>query len=372
MKVLTIIGTRPEAIKTAILTKKLNDDEFFDHKLCVTAQHREMMDQVLSYFKIKPDFDLNIMSAGQSLADVTCKVLKGCQSVLKEFLPDLVLVQGDTTTCFAGALSSFYNGIKVGHIEAGLRTGCLSSPYPEEGNRRLVSKLADLHFTPTEHNLENLISEGINPGRIFNTGNTVIDALLRASANITGFSDDTLQQKLGPIFNNGRVILVTGHRRENFGKGFMEICMALKHIAISYPDLGIVYPVHLNPNVLGPVNEILGGIDNIKLTPPMSYQDFVFAMRMSYLILTDSGGIQEEAPSLGKPVLVMRDNSERMEAVEAGVARLVGPRMDQIIDGVKELLESKENYQLMARAVNPFGNGNASDRIIEILKNQFA
>jgi len=306
-----------------------------------------MLDQVLDFFDIRPDFDLNIMSQAQDLIDVTCRVLEGCRKVFDHFKPDLVLVQGDTTTCFSGALAAYYHRVPVGHIEAGLRTGDLNSPYPEEGNRRLVSKLATLHFAPTALNVQNLINEGINPDQIWNTGNTVIDALLHASLTLNGFSTEATQNRLGTIFSNSQVILVTGHRRENFGRGFKEICLAIKDLAVKYPAVSIVYPVHLNPNVQKPVYELLSGLDNIILTEPLSYQDFIYAMKNSYIILTDSGGVQEEGPSFGKPILVMRETTERPEAVQAGVAKLVGPQTNEIVNGVSQLMESKVVYEIL-------------------------
>ena len=369
MKVLSVFGTRPEAIKMAMLCRKLSETKDIEHKICVTAQHREMLDQVLDFFEIKPDFDLNIMHSGQDLTDITCEVLKGLRELFKSYRPDMVLVHGDTTTCMAAGLASFYAGIKIGHVEAGLRTGNLQSPFPEEANRVLVSKLADLNFSATEINRKNLVSEGINENKIIVTGNTVIDSLLFAKEKVNSFSEDVSDQCIRNIFEmHRRIILVTGHRRENLGDGFINICRAFKEIAHKHPGVEIVYPVHLNPKVQKPVREILGNIKNVHLINPLSYPDFVYAMKQAYFIVTDSGGVQEEAPGLGKPVLVMRDTTERPEAVEAGTAKLVGADFDKIRIGIESLLTDEGEYLKMAKAHNPYGDGKAVDRIISRLK----
>jgi len=369
MKILSIFGTRPEAIKMAMLCRKLSVTEGIEHKVCVTAQHRQMLDQVLDFFEIKPDFDLDIMKAGQDLTDITCEVLKGLKELFKSYHPDMILVHGDTTTCMAASLAAFYAGIKVGHVEAGLRTGNLQSPFPEEANRELVSKLADLNFSATEMNRQNLLYEGIKPEKIIVTGNTVIDSLLFAKNKMNSFSKDMKDLLLRSIFekHHPRIILVTGHRRENFGDGFINICRALKEIAQKHPELEIVYPVHLNPKVQKPVNKVLNGISNVHLIKPLSYPDFVYAMKQSFFLLTDSGGIQEEAPGLGKPVLVMRDTTERPEAIDAGTAKLVGANYDKITRGIESLLNDEKEYNRMAKAHNPYGDGNAVERIIDKL-----
>ncbi|MGH2566515.1 MAG: non-hydrolyzing UDP-N-acetylglucosamine 2-epimerase, partial [Ginsengibacter sp.] len=328
------------------------------------------LDQVLDFFEIKPDFDLDIMKVGQDLTDITCQVLKGLREIFKSLRPDIVLVHGDTTTCMATALAAFYAGIKMGHVEAGLRTGNLQSPFPEEANRVLVSKLADFNFSATEINRQNLLSEGMHPDKIIVTGNTVIDSLLFAKNKVNSFTADVSEPCIIKIFKeNQRIILVTGHRRENFGDGFNNICKALKEIAQKYPEVEIVYPVHLNPNVQKPVKKILHGIKNIHLMQPLAYPDFVYAMKQAYLILTDSGGIQEEAPGLGKPVLVMRDTTERPEAIDAGTAKLVGADYDKIVNGIESLLIDKDAYNKMAKAHNPYGDGKAVERIVSKLIN---
>ena len=372
LKVLTVFGTRPEAIKMAMLCRKLSETEGIEHKVCVTAQHRQMLDQVLEFFEIKPDFDLDIMKAGQDLTDITCEVLKGLRELFKFYRPDMILVHGDTTTCMAASLAAFYAGIKVGHVEAGLRTGNLQSPFPEEANRVLVSKLADLNFSATEINRQNLLSEGINPKKIIVTGNTVIDSLLFAKDKVNSFSEEVMDSLVRNIFekHHPRIILVTGHRRENFGDGFINICRALKEIAQKHPEVEIVYPVHLNPNVQKPVNKVLNGIPNIHLIKPLSYPDFVYGMKQSFFIVTDSGGVQEEAPGLGKPVLVMRDTTERPEAIDAGTAKLVGADYDKITQGIESLLTNEKEYNRMAKAHNPYGDGRAVERIIEFLQSR--
>ena len=372
LKVLTIFGTRPEAIKMAMLCRKLSETKGIDHRVCVTGQHRQMLDQVLDFFEIKPDFDLDIMQAGQDLTDITCAVLKGLKELFKSYSPDIILVHGDTTTCMAAGLAAFYAGIKIGHVEAGLRTGNLQSPFPEEANRVLVSKLADLNFSATEINRQNLLSEGISEDKIFVTGNTVIDSLLFAKDKVNSFSEEVSDPCVRDIFeNHSRIILVTGHRRENLGKGFTNICRAFKEIALNHPEVEIVYPVHLNPKVQKPVREILGNIKNVHLISPLSYPDFVYAMKHSYFIVTDSGGVQEEAPGLGKPVLVMRDTTERPEAVEAGTAKLVGADFDKIRNGIESLLTDENEYAKMAKAHNPYGDGKAVERIVRSLKSTY-
>jgi UDP-N-acetylglucosamine 2-epimerase (non-hydrolysing) len=369
IKVLTVFGTRPEAIKMSVLAKKLNNEKNIEHKICVTAQHREMLDQVLQLFEITPDFDLDIMQHGQDLTDVTNRVLTGMRDLFKnEWKPDLVLVHGDTTTCFATALAAFYDGIDVGHVEAGLRTGNLQSPFPEEANRVLVSKIATYHFAPTDKNVDNLKREGVKSDKIVKTGNTVIDSLVYVSEKLKGFSpkiSDTILTHL--VAENKKYVLITGHRRENFGKGFIQICEAIKELAQLNPDYYFVYPVHLNPNVQKPVNVILGDLKNVQLITPLQYEDFVFAMKHCYLILTDSGGVQEEAPGLGKPVLVMRDTTERPEAVEAGTVKLVGADKEKIIKGVQLLIDDKNLYEQMSKSHNPYGTGNSSESIIKFI-----
>ena len=365
MKILSIFGTRPEAIKMAMLVRSLNEHSDIEHKLCVTAQHREMLDQVLDFFEITPDYDLNLMKPGQDLTDITCRVLSEIRPVFKDFQPDLVLVHGDTASCFAGSLAAFYHQIPVGHVEAGLRTGNLASPFPEEANRVLTGRLATWHFAPTDRNVNNLLKEGIAQDNIIKTGNTVIDALVFASQKVDDFSEAVTDVNIRNLFQrDDKILLITGHRRENFGQGFINICEALKELATQNPRLQLVYPVHLNPNVKGPVHEQLGHLQNIHLIPPLSYPDFVFAMKQSWAILTDSGGVQEEAPGLGKPVLVMRDTTERPEAVEAGTVKLVGADKSKIIEGVSNLLNSSALYAQMSCAHNPYGDGNAVDRII--------
>ena len=375
MKVLSVFGTRPEAIKMAPLVKLLAEDDFFNSKVAVTAQHREMLDQVLDLFEINPDYDLNIMKPGQDLYDVTTKVLIGMREILGEFQPDLVMVHGDTATTFAASLAAFYQKIPVGHVEAGLRTENLYSPWPEEANRVLTSRLAHWHFAPTQRNSHSLIAEGISPGKILITGNTVIDALKWVIKKIEQKNDlkKIIEAKLEDsglnldILNN-RYILVTGHRRENFGIGFEQICTALRSLALKNKDVHFIYPVHLNPNVQNPVNRILGDLNNIHLINPLGYEPFVFLMKRCYLVLTDSGGIQEEAPSLGKPVLVMRDTTERPEAVEAGTVKLVGTDAEKIKSEVQSLLDIYSKYESMSLAHNPYGDGCSSKRIIDFLK----
>ncbi len=368
-RILTVFGTRPEAIKMAPLINMLKKDARFHSSVCITAQHRTMLDQVLDLFDILPDYDLDIMSQNQTIHDVTSRILTGMMPVIEEAKPDFVLVHGDTATTFAGALAAYYGQVSVGHVEAGLRTGSLYSPWPEEANRRLTGVLANLHFVPTEIAQNNLLSEGVPPEAITITGNTVIDALISVREKIG--SDDALQKQLADRFSflspDRRIILVTGHRRESFGDGFERICQALQNIAARHQDVDIVYPVHLNPNVQEPVRRLLADHDNVYLIDPLDYLPFVHLMGLSTIILTDSGGIQEEAPSLGKPVLVMRDTTERPEAVTAGTVRLVGTNVDAIVEGTQTLLDDAKAYATMSRSHNPYGDGRACSRIIDAL-----
>ena len=366
-------GTRPEAIKMAPLVKAFEKEASIETKVCVTAQHREMLDQVLDMFDIKPDFDLNIMKSGQDLYDITSKVLLGLRDIFEEFKPDIVLVHGDTTTCSSASLAAFYSKIKVGHIEAGLRTHNIYSPFPEEANRLITGVLANYHFSPTTTSRDNLLKENKNPNDILVTGNTVIDALFLALDKIE--QNDELKSKIVnsinsqyKLQNNKKIILVTGHRRENFGEGFINICEALKTIALNNPDIDIVYPVHLNPNVQKPVKEILSDTSNVYLINPLQYEEFIFLMNKSYFIITDSGGVQEEAPSLGKPVLVMRDTTERPEALEAGTVKLVGTSKETIIKEAQKLLDDENEYNTMSKAHNPYGDGKACERIVNFIK----
>ena len=380
-KVLLVFGTRPEAIKMAPLVKKFQENSEFQTMVCVTAQHREMLDQVLDIFEIKPDYDLNIMKQGQDLYDITSRVLLGLRDVLNETNPDFVLVHGDTTTSTAAALAAFYKQIPVVHVEAGLRTNNIYSPWPEEMNRRMTGRLATYHLAPTELSRQNLLKENVDNQNIIITGNTVIDALFWVVNKIK--EDDNLASTLQKnIKNNGydverinndrKLVLITGHRRENFGEGFRNICNAIKTLSIKYPDVDFVYPMHLNPNVRKPISEIFGQenekLSNTFFIEPLDYLNFIFLMEKAYIILTDSGGIQEEAPSLGKPVLVMRDNTERPEALEAGTVKLVGTDYDKIINEVLELLDNEESYNKMSKAVNPYGDGSACKRIVDFLK----
>ncbi|NVH48259.1 non-hydrolyzing UDP-N-acetylglucosamine 2-epimerase [Photobacterium damselae] len=368
-KVLTVFGTRPEAIKMAPLVHALANDERFDAKVCVTAQHREMLDQVLELFEITPDYDLNLMKAGQTLNDVTAKILLELKPVLQEFKPDVVLVHGDTATTFAASLAAYYEQIAVGHVEAGLRTGNIYSPWPEEANRKLTGALAHYHFAPTETSKANLLKENYSEDNIFVTGNTVIDALLMVKEKIDTNLDlkSTLASQFPFLDGSKKMILVTGHRRESFGGGFERICQALAITAKENPDVQIVYPMHLNPNVREPVNRILSGINNIHLIEPQQYLPFIYLMDQSNIILTDSGGIQEEAPSLGKPVLVMRDTTERPEAVAAGTVKLVGTNTDVICSELKILLTNDVAYKAMSFSHNPYGDGCTSKQILEVL-----
>ena len=368
--VLIVFGTRPEAIKMAPVASELS--KVLDVKVCVTAQHREMLDQVLDLFEITPDYDLVLMQPGQDLFDLTCNVLIGMKKVLTEVNPDIVLVHGDTTTTMATSLASFYLQIPVGHVEAGLRTFDIHSPFPEEMNRCVASIVNDYHFTPTEQAKQNLLAENVDEEQIVVTGNTVIDALLSVveKARTVPFSNNILQYL--PFLNNKtlpKIVLVTGHRRENFGRGFEEICQALHDLANMHPEVEFIYPVHLNPNVREPVNRLLSEVTNIHLIHPLDYLLFVKLMDVSYLILTDSGGVQEEAPSLGKPVLVMRDKTERPEAVDAGTVKLVGADRDNIVESVHQLLTDDIFYKEMSRTHNPYGDGKASMRIKDFLLN---
>lgn len=366
-RVLLVFGTRPEAIKMAPVVRalKARPDEV-KVSVCVTAQHREMLDQVLEIFSITPDYDLDLMRSNQTLFDVTADALRGMQGVLAEANPDVVLVQGDTTTVLSGALAAFYEKIEVGHVEAGLRTDNKYSPFPEEVNRRMTSVLADYHFAPTAISADNLRREGVAEGRIYVTGNTVIDALLWAH-DILGARSAADFVELADLELRERMILITGHRRENFGQGFQDMCRAIKILADKNRQVSFVYPVHLNPNVRGPVYDILKDTDNILLIEPLDYLAFVFMMTQADIILTDSGGVQEEAPSLGKPVLVMRDTTERPEAVYAGTVKLVGTDYDKIVAQTQELLDDERDYAQMARARNPYGDGQAGERIACIL-----
>jgi len=369
MKILTVFGTRPEAIKMAPLVHKLASDERFEAKVCVTAQHREMLDQVLDLFEIKPDYDLNLMKPGQDLTDITCGILHGLKPVLEEFKPDYVLVHGDTATTFSTTLAAYYQQIKVGHVEAGLRTGNLYSPWPEEGNRKLTGALADVHFVPTLTSQKNLLAEGVSADKTVITGNTVIDALLEVKAKLA--QDADIQQKMAAKFaflvDDKKMVLITGHRRESFGGGFERICQAIANLASEFPQVQFVYPMHLNPNVREPVNRLLADKGNVYLIEPADYLPFVYLMDKATVILTDSGGVQEEAPSLGKPVLVMRDTTERPEAVDAGTVKLVGTDVDAIFNNVHELLTNNEAYKKMAFAHNPYGDGKACQRIVDFL-----
>ncbi len=367
-KVLLVFGTRPEAIKMAPLALAFQNAEDFDTKICVTAQHREMLDQVMSFFNLKADYDLNIMKPNQNLYGITSEILTQMKVVFDDFKPDYVFVHGDTTTAMTTSLAAFYAQAKVCHIEAGLRTNNKWSPFPEEMNRQVIGRIADYHFAPTDSSKENLLKENISADTILVTGNTVIDALLKSVGIVKESPSSTskkLEEKLG---KDQKVILVTGHRRENHGQGFINICSALKTIATNRPDVTIVYPVHLNPNVLKPVNEILGDVENILLIEPLGYPDFIWLMNRSYIIITDSGGVQEEAPSLGKPVLVMRETTERPEAVDVGTVILVGTDADLIVSETNRLLNDVESYNQMSTLHNPYGDGQASDRIVNFIR----
>ena len=383
-KVMLVFGTRPEAIKMAPLVKEFRKHpDAFQTVVCVTGQHRQMLDQVLHLFEIAPDYDLNIMKQGQDLYDVTSRVLLGMRDVLEESNPDIVLVHGDTTTSTAAALAAFYRQIPVGHVEAGLRTHNIYSPWPEEMNRQITGRIASYHFAPTELSRKNLLAEGIADDRIFVTGNTVIDALHQVVAKIS--SSDAMRAELDQVLlsagydtkrlaNGKRLVLITGHRRENFGGGFLSMCSAIKALNEKYPEMDFVYPMHLNPNVRRPIGEVFGETPpgNMFFIEPLDYLPFVYLMEKSYLVLTDSGGIQEEAPGLGKPVLVMRDTTERPEALEAGTVKLVGTDYDKIIDEVSRLADDPDYYQSMSRAVNPYGDGMGCERIVQIFQRNFS
>ncbi|WP_288745615.1 UDP-N-acetylglucosamine 2-epimerase (non-hydrolyzing) [uncultured Bacteroides sp.] len=377
-KVLAVFGTRPEAIKMIPLVIELNKSDEFQLVICVTGQHREMLDQVLKVFHITPDYDLNIMKQGQNLYDVTARVLMGMRDILKKELPDVVLVHGDTTTSVAAALAAFYQQIPVGHVEAGLRTYNVYSPWPEEMNRQITGRIATYHFAPTVLSRYNLLKEGVDDEMIIVTGNTVIDALqmvvdkiktdkkldneLSRSLLLSGYDVTRLNKKK-------RLVLITGHRRENFGDGFISVCKSIKTLAQVYPDVDFVYPMHLNPNVRNPIHDVFGGeqLDNLFLIEPLEYFPFIYLMEKSTIVVTDSGGIQEEAPSLGKPVLVMRDTTERPEALESGTVKLVGTDYDKIVKGVSILLDDPSEYAQMSNAINPYGDGKACSRILDFL-----
>ena len=382
-KILLVFGTRPEAIKMAPLVKKLQAmSEYFETIVCVTGQHREMLDQVLQIFDITPDYDLNIMKQGQDLYDVTSRVLLGMREVLKEVQPDMVLVHGDTTTSTAAALAAFYQQIPIGHVEAGLRTGNIYSPWPEEMNRLMTGRIATYHFSPTPLSKQNLLSENVNENKILVTGNTVIDALRIVVERLQNDEDLRAEQDrvlaaagydVHRLEDGKKLVLITGHRRENFGDGFIHICTAIRDLKIKYKEVDFVYPMHLNPNVRKPIHEVFGedlsDLGNLFFIEPLQYLEFVHLMAKSTIVLTDSGGIQEEAPGLGKPVLVMRDTTERPEALVAGTVHLVGTSYDKIVNEVSTLLEDAEAYEKMSKAVNPYGDGHACERIVDFLKN---
>lgn len=383
-KIMLVFGTRPEAIKMAPLVKEFQKyPEKFQTIVCVTGQHREMLDQVLRIFEIVPDYDLNIMKQGQDLYDVTARVLTGMRDVLKEAQPDVVLVHGDTTTSTAAALAAFYQQIPVGHVEAGLRTHNIYSPWPEEMNRQITGRIATYHFAPTPLSKQNLLAEGVKEEHIYVTGNTVIDALymvvdkIKKNKELDTKLEDLLKRAgydVNRLVGEKKLVLITGHRRENFGDGFIHMCTAIKDLTQKYPNVDFVYPMHLNPNVRKPIHEVFGedlsNLDNMFFIEPLEYLSFVYLMEKSTIVLTDSGGIQEEAPGLGKPVLVMRDTTERPEALEAGTVKLVGTRYDKIVAEVSTLLDNLEYYEIMSKAVNPYGDGIACKRIINILRNE--
>lgn len=373
-KLLFIFGTRPEAIKMIPVIKEFQKyNTIFNTKVCVTAQHREMLDSVMNFFHIDADYDLNVMKKDQSLSELTANILVRLDHVLQESQPDFVFVHGDTTTTFTASLASYYRQIAVVHIEAGLRTNDIYSPFPEEINRQLVSKIAKYHFAPTQNAKQVLVNEGIKEENVFVVGNSVIDSLFLSLNEIQ--NNETMKMKIGTkllqdginLNDDKKIVLITGHRRENFGDGFLRICESIRELAQIYKDVDFIYPVHLNPSVQQPVKKILSGLENVYLIDPLDYQEFIFLMSKSYLILTDSGGIQEEAPSFGKPVLVMRDNTERPEAIQSGVARLVGT--DKIVENVTLLLESKFEYEQMAKSLNPYGDGSTSKQILKMMEN---
>tara|TARA_Y100001933_G_scaffold173116_2_gene171373 strand:- start:27350 stop:28504 length:1155 start_codon:yes stop_codon:yes gene_type:complete len=367
-KNLIIFGTRPEAIKMAPLVKAFKRNPAFETKVCVTAQHREMLDQVLDFFEISPDFDLNLMRPGQNLYNLTALIITSLKDVLEAYKPDFVYVHGDTTTTMAASIAAFYSGAKVCHVEAGLRTFNKYAPFPEEVNRTVTGHIADYHFAPTQTSFDNLLNEGIKNEAITITGNTVIDALFESITRVEKLKSSALKELKDQLDLTKRTVLVTGHRRENHGQGFINICRALKKIAETFDDVQIVYPVHLNPKVQEPVYELLGNLPNIKLIDPLAYPEFVWLMNQSYLVITDSGGVQEEAPSLGKPVLVMRETTERPEAIEAGTVILVGTDTKKIVDEAKKLLNNKEHYEMMSTLHNPYGDGKACERIISYIE----
>lgn len=374
IKILHVFGTRPEAIKMAPLVKACEANNNLESRVCVTAQHREMLDQVLDIFDIVPDYDLDLMVPGQTLNDVTSAILLKLKPILVDYRPDLLLVHGDTATTFAASLAAYYEKIEVGHVEAGLRTGNIYSPWPEEINRKLTGSIARFHFAPTSVSKQNLLKEGVPEEAICVTGNTVIDALMYARKKINNDTQivQEITSTLPKINFDKKIILVTGHRRENFGSGFEAICKSLQQLASQREDIEIIYPVHLNPNVQAPVKKYLSEFDNIHLIPPLDYLPFIYLMQKSHLILTDSGGVQEEAPSLGKPVLVMRDTTERPEAVNAGTVKLVGTNLHEITSGVITLLESRKLYNKMSVAKNPYGDGLASEKILKFIEVKYA
>lgn len=367
-KNLIIFGTRPEAIKMAPLVKEFQKHSDFETKVCVTAQHRQMLDQVLDFFEITPDYDLDLMKPNQSLYSLTADIITELKSVLEDFQPDFVYVHGDTTTTMAASIAGFYCGAKICHVEAGLRTNDKRSPFPEEINRQVTGRIADYHFSPTEKSKNNLLEENVSEKNILVTGNTVIDALLESSEKVSTIENEEIELLRNIVDANKKLILVTGHRRENHGQGFINICEALKEIASKNSDVQIIYPVHLNPNVQKPVHEILSGIENIQLIDPLAYPAFVWLMNKSYLIITDSGGVQEEAPSLGKPVLVMRDTTERPEAVDVGTVILVGTDKQKIVSECFHLLNNPDLYHKMSTLHNPYGDGKACERIVKFIK----
>ena len=368
-KNLIVFGTRPEAIKMAPLVKEFKkQNQQFDTRVCVTAQHREMLDQVLEFFDIVPEYDLNLMKPNQNLYSLTADIIVGLKEVLEDFQPDYVYVHGDTTTTMAASLAAFYSGAKVCHVEAGLRTNNKRSPFPEEMNRQVTGRISDCHFAPTEASQVNLLRENIDPQTIIITGNTVIDALLESVERVEELQNEAIHKLKQLVDPTKKLILVTGHRRENHGDGFIRICEALKEIATTHTDVQIIYPVHLNPNVMKPVYDILSDIDNIKLIEPLAYPSFVWLMNQSYLIITDSGGVQEEAPSLGKPVLVMRNTTERPEAVEAGTVILVGTDTEKIVSEANSLLTDTARYTQMSALHNPYGDGKACQRIVAFIE----
>lgn len=368
IKVLTVFGTRPEGIKMSPVIKRLNEHDLIEHKACVTGQHREMLDQVMDIFKIKPDYDLNIFKGGQSLSEITTKSLIGLEKVIKEFKPDLLLVQGDTTTVFAGALAGFYNDVKIGHIEAGLRSGDLYSPFPEEANRKLTGIVTNLHFAPTETSRENLLNEGYDDSTIYITGNTSIDALLEVTSKEYTFENEFLNNL---DYDNKKIILLTSHRRENLGEPMENIFTAMKEIVEKHSDVEVVFPVHLNPKVRDIANKILRDNEKVHLIEPLDYLPFAHLQKKAYLIVTDSGGVQEEAPTLGKPVLVVRRETERPEGIKAGTAKLIGLEKENIFKQVDLLLNDSDEYKKMSTAVNPYGDGHASQKIVEVIVEQF-